>query len=108
MTRLRPIRDAAILGAIAGIPAAAFWAAGGMITFRPNLEPYITTGAIMGAIGLPFAWHAVGQAIFMVGVGLVCTTLYSGVIVAAISGDVPSLIPAAACEWSALSTVWRC
>lgn len=107
MTRLRAIRDAAIMGAIAGIPAAFAWAFSPMTTFVPNPHSYITASLMVAAIGLPFGASVPGQAIVMAGTALASASAGSAVIVAVARGDTPS-ISAAACEWSALSTVWRC
>lgn len=107
MTRLRPVRNSAILGAIAGIPAAVAWAFSPMTTFVPNAPHYVTASLIVAAIGLPFGASVPGQAIVVAGTALASASAGSAVIVALARGDVPS-IAASACEWAALSTVWRC
>lgn len=107
MTTLRAIRDAVVLGAVAGAAGAIGWAFALTPTFVPNPRPYVNAALMIAAIGVPMAWTIPGRAIIAAGSALAVATVGSAVIVAVARDDIPS-IAASACEWSSLSTVWRC
>lgn len=105
---MTPLRDALALGAIAGALLAVAWAFSPMATFIPNAPHYVAASLMVGALGLPFVRHAAGQAILMAASALATAAAGSAVIVAIARDDIPSIIPAAACEWARLDSTWRC